>query len=93
MPITVTALLLTVAAIPTTSGPDGQVRGFVTNSGSTAPIQRAVVRVAASDLPWVFETTTDPTVYFATAVPPHRIERSSVSPAQGLDVEGAKSSG
>src|SRR2546428_2382137 len=54
------------------SGPDGRVRGFVTDSVSGVPISGATVRLEASDVPWVFDTSTDSTGYYEVAVPSHR---------------------
>ncbi len=69
------------------SGPDGRVHGFVTDSGSGGPIAGATVRIEASDLPWVFEATTDSTGYYEVAVPAHRY---SVT-AWGVDHDPASS--
>ena len=76
----IAALLFASAGMAGASGPDGRVQGYVTEFGSGAPIPGAVVRVEASDLPWAFETTPDPTGYFAFAVPPHRYAISATSP-------------
>src|SRR5207247_6516395 len=54
------------------SGPDGRVHGLVTDSVSGGPIGGATVRIEASDLPWVFEATTDSTGYYEVALPAHR---------------------
>src|SRR3989449_66502 len=54
------------------SGPDGRVRGFVTDSVSGMPISGASVRLEASDFPWVFDASTDSTGYYGVAVPSHR---------------------
>src|SRR2546427_4007197 len=56
----------------TASGPDGRVRGFVTDSVSGMPISGASVRLEASDFPWVFDASTDSTGYYGVAVPSHR---------------------
>ena len=61
------------------SGPDGRVRGFVTDSVSGGPITGATVRIEASDLPWVSEATTDSTGYYEVAVPAHRYSVTATS--------------
>src|SRR5207247_9386616 len=66
------AAFIPASAFAGASGPDGRVHGFVTDSVSGGPIGGATVRIEASDLPWVFEATTDPTGYYAVAVPAHR---------------------
>ena len=66
------AAFILASAFAGASGPDGRVHGFVTDSVSGGPIGGATVRIEASDLPWVFEATTDPTGYYAVAVPAHR---------------------
>ena len=76
----ITALLLASAGMARASGPDGRVQGYVTESGSGAPIPGAAVRIEASDIPWTFETTSDPGGYFALVVPPHRYTLTATSP-------------
>src|SRR5213593_268 len=66
------AAFILASAFAGASGPDGRVHGFVTDSVSGGPIGGATVRIEASDLPWVFEATTDPTGYYEVAVPGHR---------------------
>jgi len=66
------AAFILASAFAGASGPDGRVHGFVTDSVSGGPIGGATVRIEASDLPWVFEAKTDPTGYYAVAVPAHR---------------------
>src|SRR5690349_14802912 len=66
------AAFIVASGFVTASGPDGRVRGFVTDSVSGAPISGATVRLQASDLPWVFDTSTDPTGHYEAAVPSHR---------------------
>jgi len=66
------AALILASAFSSASGRDGRVHGFVTDSVSGGPIAGATVRIEAADLPWVFETTTDPTGYYEVAVPGHR---------------------
>src|SRR3989442_14964644 len=66
------AAFILASAFAGASGPDGRVHGFVTDSVSGGPIGGATVRIEASDLPWGFEATTDPTGYYAVAVPAHR---------------------
>ncbi len=77
----IVVILVASLGIVGASGPDGRVQGFVTDSGSAAPISGAVVRIEASDLPWAFETTTDAAGYFEVAVPPHRYDLSARSSA------------
>src|SRR2546428_3541695 len=66
------AAFLLASALAGASGADGRVRGLVTDSVSGGPIGGATVRIEASDLPWVFEATTDSTGYYEVAVPAHR---------------------
>src|SRR3989442_6341201 len=66
------AAFIVASGFVTASGPDGRVRGFVTESVSGVPISGATLRLQASDFPWVFETSTDSTGYFEMAVPSHR---------------------
>src|SRR3989449_372907 len=66
------AALILASAFVGASGRDGRVHGFVTDAVSGGPIAGATVRIEASDLPWVFEATTDPTGYYEVAVPGHR---------------------
>src|SRR2546425_3746317 len=66
------ASLILASAFAGASGRDGRVHGFVTDSGSGGPLAGATVRIEASDLPWVFEATTDSTGYYEVAVPAHR---------------------
>src|SRR5207245_6975294 len=66
------AALILASAFAGASGRDGRVHGFVTDSGSRGPLAGATVRIEASDLPWVFEATTDSTGYYEVAVPAHR---------------------
>src|SRR2546425_9272201 len=66
------AAFIVASGFVTASGPDGRVRGFVTDSVSGGPISRATLRLQASDFPWVFDTSTDSTGYYELAVPSHR---------------------
>jgi len=66
------AAFIVASGFVTASGPDGRVRGFVTDSASGVPISGANVRLQASDFPWVFDTSTDSTGYYVVAVPSHR---------------------
>src|SRR5437867_12226872 len=66
------AAFILASAFAGASGADGRVRGLVTDSVSGGPIGGATVRIEASDLPWVFEATTDATGYYEVAVPAHR---------------------
>src|SRR5438445_4411625 len=66
------AAFIVASGFVTASGPDGRVRGFVTDSVSGVPISGANVRLQASDFPWVFDTSTDSTGYYEVAVPSHR---------------------
>src|SRR6266568_4564438 len=77
------AFLVTLVSpgLSTASGPDGQLRGFITYVGSGSPIVAASVRIQASDLPWSFEANTDGAGYFQLAVPPHRYTMSVSSSA------------
>jgi hypothetical protein len=65
------AALILASGFVTGSGPDGRILGFVTDSVSGGPVSGATVRVEASDLPWVFEATTDSTGFYGIAVPAH----------------------
>src|SRR6266540_3939323 len=67
------------------SGPDGQVRGFITDVSSGSPLVAASVRIEASDFPWSFEASTDGAGYFQVAVPPHRYTMSAWSSAYLLN--------
>ncbi|TLZ91356.1 MAG: hypothetical protein E6K01_01025, partial [Methanobacteriota archaeon] len=66
------AAFIVASGFVTASGPDGRGRGFVTDSVSGVPISGATVRLEASDVPWVFDTSTDSTGYYEVAVPSHR---------------------
>ena len=74
--LAVFVLLLVSAGPASASGPDGRVRGFVTDSVSGSPVPGAFVRIEASDLPWAFEGSSDGSGYFQIAVPPHRYTMS-----------------
>ncbi len=75
----IASLLFASAGMARASGPDGRIQGYVTESGSGAPIPGAAVRIEASDIPWTFETTSDPGGYFAIAAPPHRYTLTATS--------------
>src|SRR2546425_837065 len=80
-------VLLLVSVVPATaSGPDGRVRGFVTDSVSGFPVVGASVRIEASDLPWTFEGSSDGSGSFQFVVPAHRYTLSVSSPAHLLRV-------
>lgn len=66
------AAFILASGFVSASGPDGRIRGFVTDSVSGGSISGATVRIEASDLPWVFESATDSTGYYEVAVPAHR---------------------
>src|SRR3989442_2835160 len=66
------AAFIVASGFVTASGPDGRVRGFVTDSVSGMPISGASVRLEASAFPWVFDASTASTGYYWLAVPPHR---------------------
>jgi hypothetical protein len=83
------AILVVVPGLSLASGPDGRVRGYVTDYASGAPIPGASVRVETSDFPWRFEATTDPAGYFDIAVPPHRYTVQATSPAHYLGAAAA----
>src|SRR5438093_13761786 len=87
-----TAALILASAFVGASGRDGRVHGFVTDAVSGGPIAGATVRIEASDLPWVFEATTDPTGYYEVAVPGHRYSVTAWSvdhgPAASTDAVG-----
>src|SRR5437016_4725071 len=74
------AAFIVASAVVTGSGPDGRVRGFVTDSVSGVPISDAAIRLQASDFPWVFDTSTDSTGYYEVAVPSHRYTVTTWSP-------------
>ena len=74
-------VLLVSAGLAGASGPDGQVRGYVTDSVTSAPIPGATVRIAAPDLPWSFEATTDGAGHFAIAAPSHQYDLTAWGPA------------
>ncbi len=76
---------LVLPGLSTASGPDGQVRGFITDVSSGSPIVAASVRIEASDFPWSFEASTDGAGYFQIAVPPHRYTMSAWSSAYLLN--------
>src|SRR5437870_13716043 len=62
------AAFIVASAVVTGSGPDGRVRGFVTDSVSGVPVFDAAIRLQVSDFPWVFDTSTDSTGYYEVAV-------------------------
>src|SRR3989454_990042 len=84
--LAVFVLLLVSAGPASASGPDGRVRGFVTDSVSGFPVVGASVRIEASDLPWAFEGSSDGSGSFQFAVPAHRYTLSVSSPAHLLSV-------
>ena len=63
------------------SGPDGRLRGVLTDSISGLPVAGASVRIEASDLPWVFETTSDASGAYELVAPPHRYTLTASSAA------------
>src|SRR5207253_3513967 len=82
--LAVFVLLLVSAGPASASGPDGRVRGFVTDSVSGSPVPGASVRIEASDFPWGFTAGADGSGYFQIAVPPHRYTLSVSDPAHLL---------
>src|SRR5207245_11201775 len=84
--LAVFVLLLVSAGPASASGPDGRVRGFVTDSVSGFPVVGASVRIEASDLPWTFGGSSDGSGSFQFAVPAHRYTLSVSSPAHLLSV-------
>jgi hypothetical protein len=70
------------------SGPDGRVRGFVTDSASGAPIVGAAVRAEASDFPWVFQATSDASGFFQFSITPHRYTLTISNPAHLRNATG-----
>src|SRR3989442_13490947 len=74
------AAFIVASGFVTASGPDGRVRGCVTDSVSGGPISGATLRLQASDFPWVFDTSTDSTGYYEVAGPSHRYTGSASSP-------------
>lgn len=85
---TVLVVVLLASGLALGSGPDGRVRGFVTDFSTGSPVPGATVRIEASDLPWRFEGTTDITGYFDLAVPPHRYALEVTSPAHTVAAIG-----
>ena len=65
------AMLLIPAGLARASGPNGTLRGFITDAATSAAVAGASVQVSASDVNWVFEATTDATGYYALSVPNH----------------------
>ena len=74
-------LILVSSGFVSASGPDGRVRGFLTDSVSGAPVAGASVRIEAYDLPWAFQATTDASGSFDLVAPPHRYSLSAWAPA------------
>ncbi len=63
-------VLLQLAAPAMASGPNGWIKGYVTEASSGSPVAGAFVRIEPNNLPWVYEETTDATGYFEVfAVP------------------------
>ncbi len=81
---TALVLVLLLAGLALGSGPDGRVRGYVTDFASGSPVAGATVRIEASDFPWRFEGTTDGAGFFDIAVPPHRYSLEATSPAHAV---------
>ncbi|HKZ64619.1 MAG TPA: carboxypeptidase regulatory-like domain-containing protein [Thermoplasmata archaeon] len=69
--IALVALLLATPRLVDASGPDGEVRGYVTDAISGAPVSGASVRLDPFNLARVFEVTTDATGHYSAIVPPH----------------------
>src|SRR5437879_13848877 len=84
--LAVFVLLLVSAGPASASGPDGRVRGFVTDSVSGFPVVGASVRIEASDLPWTFEGSSDGSGSFQFAVPAHWYTLIVSSPEHLLSV-------
>ncbi len=64
-------LLLLPVGIASASGPNGAIRGFITDSVSSNAVAGALVRISASDIPWLFEVTTTSGGFYAVSLPNH----------------------
>ncbi len=85
---TALVLVLLASGLALGSGPDGRVRGYVTDFSTGSAVSGASVRIEASDLPWRFEGTTDGAGYFDVVVPPHRYSLEATSPAHVVAAVG-----
>jgi hypothetical protein len=74
-------VLLLATGFATATGPNGEVRGYVTDSVSAAAVPGASVRIEATDLPWIFGATTDAAGFFQVSVPAHRYTLWASGPA------------
>lgn len=66
---TLLAVLVVTSGLVAASGPNGTVRGRITNSATSSGISGAYVRLDATDMGWTFQTTTDATGFFVLSVP------------------------
>lgn len=79
--VALVALLLLPSGLVLASGPNGTLRGFVTSASTGAAVSGASVRITASDVPWLFQATTDVSGSFALSLPNHVYTIEVTSPA------------
>ncbi len=79
--VVLAAALLIPAGFTRASGPDGTLKGTITDSVSAAAVSGAVVQVYASDVPWAFQATTDGSGLFVVSLPAHTYTIQVSAPA------------
>ncbi|HEY5604976.1 MAG TPA: carboxypeptidase regulatory-like domain-containing protein, partial [Thermoplasmata archaeon] len=65
-------LLMQIGVPVTASGPNGWVKGYVTDASTGMPLPGAFVRVEPNALPWAYELTTDAGGYFEVSAVPQK---------------------
>ena len=63
-------IVLQLAVPATASGPDGTIKGYVTDRATGFPVSGAFVRVEPNNLPWFYELSTDASGYFEVSAVP-----------------------
>jgi len=65
-------LLMQIGVPVTASGPNGWVKGYVTDASTGMALPGAFVRVEPNALPWAYELTTDAGGYFEVSAVPQK---------------------
>jgi len=63
-------LLVQASGFAAASGPDGTLKGYVTDAVSGLPVIGALVRIEAQYFTWTYELSTDPSGYYETPAVP-----------------------